>query len=528
MSKNNRLLAFDEKTIDGIFRNLGQPDLPGAVVGIAIGGTPVYRKGFGLATMELPVTLTPQTRVRIYSITKHITCLAYLLLCEAGRAGVDDTVGKYLPEMNPITHRVTIRQLMSHTSGLRDACDIRWFFSGIDGTVPAPELLALYREIMDSNFAPGEAWCYNNGGYHLLSAIVEKLWEQPLEDVFRKHIFEPLGMYDTLLRRVDTDFVPNSATMHSLGPGKIYEKKFLPGALAGEGGIASTVDDLLRWMRNMANPVVGRPETWALMSSSSRLNNGVETGYGLGLVRRSYRGIDVISHSGGGLGSNSQMIRVPDLDVDVIVSVNRSDVSSAELATRIVDVCLGLESAPERYGAEYLEGMFWSRTTGRVIRFYSHEERQMAAIDGEDGIQIVRSAADEFTPPPSHFSSSAVKWQGATSNPRCVTYHFYGVADELTRLPAGSATGLGSFAGDYRAEAIGVQLTIAEECDGGRLMTRGKFGSKTYRLEGVAPLMWRIRSKDDAVWTGTLTAQAGCSDMTLRTCTNWNVLLRRA
>src|SRR5438128_1835507 len=116
----NRTASFDEKKIDAVFADLNQCHLPGAAVGIAIGGKPVYRKGFGLANMELSVVLSPSIRMRIYSTTKHFTCLAYMLLCEDGKAGIDDPIGKHLPELHPVSRNVTVRQLMGNISGLRD------------------------------------------------------------------------------------------------------------------------------------------------------------------------------------------------------------------------------------------------------------------------------------------------------------------------------------------------------------------------------------------------------------------------
>jgi D-aminopeptidase len=107
---------IDEKRIDAIFAVVDQCHLPGAAVGIAIDGKPVYRKGFGLANMELPFVLSPSVRMRIYSTTKHFACLAYMLLCEEGRAGIDDPIGKYLPELHPVSRNATMRQLMGHTS----------------------------------------------------------------------------------------------------------------------------------------------------------------------------------------------------------------------------------------------------------------------------------------------------------------------------------------------------------------------------------------------------------------------------
>src|SRR5437762_3490431 len=111
-------VKFDASKVDAIFAELNQCHLPGAAVGIAIDGIPVYRKGFGLASMELPMVLAPTTRMRIGSTTKHFTCLAFLLLCEEGLAKIDDPLGKFVPELNSVAHHVTIRQLMGNTSGL--------------------------------------------------------------------------------------------------------------------------------------------------------------------------------------------------------------------------------------------------------------------------------------------------------------------------------------------------------------------------------------------------------------------------
>ena len=260
--------------------------------------------------MELPLNLGPSMRMRIGSTSKHFTSLAYLLLCEEGEAHIDDPILKYLPKLHPVTHDITMRQLMGHLSGLRDAHEIAWQLSGSHPPVSSDELLSLYRDINDVNAAPDTGWSYNNGGYLILSAVVEKITGQLLEDVLRTRIFEPAGMFDTLLRRRDNDFVPNSATLHAKNAVGNYEKSYLGTALAGEGGVVSTVDDMLRWLKHMDAPKVGSAATWRALKSSQTLRNGTSTGYGLGLVNGEYRGIATLSHGGGVLGGNSQMLKV--------------------------------------------------------------------------------------------------------------------------------------------------------------------------------------------------------------------------
>src|SRR4029079_13828321 len=122
---------FDASSVDAIFASLDRSHLPGVAVGIAIDGRPVYRRGFGLANMELPVVLTPATRMRIASTSKHFAAFVYMLLCEESRAGIDDQVVKFIPELHPVARDVTMRQLMGNVSGLRDVHDITWVFSGI-------------------------------------------------------------------------------------------------------------------------------------------------------------------------------------------------------------------------------------------------------------------------------------------------------------------------------------------------------------------------------------------------------------
>src|SRR5687767_3459439 len=112
MKAGREVARVDEGEIDAIFKSIDQCHLPGAAVGIAVGGRPVYRKGFGLASVDAPLVLTPSTRLRIGSVTKQFTCLAYLLLCEEGRARIDDPVGKFLPEVHPASREATMRQLM--------------------------------------------------------------------------------------------------------------------------------------------------------------------------------------------------------------------------------------------------------------------------------------------------------------------------------------------------------------------------------------------------------------------------------
>jgi D-aminopeptidase len=496
-------VELDEHRIDALFSELNQCQLPGAVVGIAIGGKPVYRKGFGLASMELPVALAPSVRLRIGSTSKQFTCLAYMLLCEAGRASPDDTVGKYFPELHPLTHGVTLRQLMNNTGGLRDVYDLfQQFEDGYTGagsvaqSVTSANLLSLYQEIADVNAAPGVTWSYNNGGWLLLGTAIERITGQPLEEVLWEHIFEPIGMYDTLLRRSDRDFLPNSAAQHARHPSGHFEKLYWGlDNIGGAGAVVSTVDDMLRWAAHMDSPVVGTASTWAAMKTPPRLASGISTGYGFGLVIDRYRGVETISHAGNALGGSAQMLKVPAAGLDVVVIVNREDVSSTQLARQIVDACLPeLAAARPTSSAPCATGVFRSPTTGRVIQLRTRNGRQIVSVGGND-LPVEHDDEDGAL----HFAfiwseaRQSMTLRGDRAQPSSILFSDFGNVDELLRVDERAAGDPEAILGRYRCETANIEATISQADGAPRLQTRGRFGSATYELEHLAERIWRTR-----------------------------------
>lgn len=512
MANNTISVEFDEKKIDAIFAELNQCHLPGAAVGISIGGRPVYRKGFGLANMELPLVLSSTTRMRIGSTTKHFAAFAYMLLCEDGKAGIDDPVGKYLPELHPITHNVTMRQLMGNIGGLRDSLDICLTFSGYGRRVSTDEIVSLYRNIDDVNAAPGSAWIYNNGGWQMLTIVIERITGQSLEDVLSERVFEPIGMYQSMLRRDDYEFVPNSASRHMTNPAGRYEKKeesnLFATSMAAEGGMVSTVDDMLLWLANMDKHLVGSAATWKVMKAPQRLANGTSTGYGLGLATVRYRGIETLFHPGGGTGTNTQMLKVPATGLDVVCIVNRHDVSSYVLAHRILDACLpGLDPIEKASGGPLPPGIFRSPTTGRVIQFrtstnayWLKEEQQIEgrviiSIDGTDGQFVPDDDGVLRAVGYVGVGAQEIMLVGDRAKTKSIRFSDYGNLDELVAVQPGKSTDIALIAGRYHSASTGVDATISDSDEGPRLHTVGPFGPMVYLLEYLADGVWRAVSQ---------------------------------
>ena len=512
-------VKFDERKVDAVFSEFDQCRFPGVAVGIAVGGTPIYRRGFGLASMELPVVLAPTIRMRIASMTKQFTCLAYMLLCEKGRAGIDDSIGTWLPELHPVTRRVTMRQLMGHLGGLRDVHDIVWQLSGTGRPISSTDLLALYQDIDDANAAPGTTWSYNNGGYLLLSAAIERIADRSLEEVLRQDVLEPAGMRDSLLRRVDTDFVPNSATLHMTVEGGGFERSYLGTALAGEAGMVSTIDDMLRWLAHMDVPVVGSASTWALMKTPQRLANGTSTGYGLGLMVDPYRSIEALAHGGSVMGANSYMLKVPAVGLDVVVLANRFDVAAALLARKVLDICLSdSEPTKEASSVSFAVGTYRSPATGRVVQLFAKEGEQIASIDGYD---LPFTSAERGILVPgivASFMKLKVALIGDAERPVALRLDDFGNVDELVAVKLPDEILPSAIAGRYRSQTTGTEVEIHETAEGPRLVTAGRFGSTAYALECLAEGVWRARSMSAMPWGGIVSFDdVGCRFTTART-----------
>ncbi|MDB5674806.1 MAG: hypothetical protein JWM65_1788 [Sphingomonas bacterium] len=481
------IAKLDEGRIDAIFAAVDQCRLPGAAVAVAIGGVPVYRKGFGLASMELPLLLDPAMRMRIGSTTKHFAALAVLLLCEEGRAALDDPIGKYLPELHPVSRDVTLRQLMGHTSGLRDAMALSLTINGARAPLTDAQMVACYEKIDDVEFQPGTSWSYNNGGYILLTAAIERIAGESLDTLLRTRIFEPLGMYDTMLRRWDTDFVPNSATLHFRLPDGRFTRDAIGMEISGAGGLVSTMDDMLRWLRHMDTPTVGSAESWRLMREPQRLSNGSSTGYGFGLIMSDYRGLATVSHGGGVLAGNSQMIKVPAAGLDISIAVNRADVSGADLANQIIDACVeGL--APRRdIPFEKLSAVFVSPRDGRVVELSAQGEMQLLAVDNGPPLPVMPDETAALRLP----DMLSFILQSARLDGEALRFTDFGDEDVLDRVDVKADAGIDDRVGDYRAETVGASARVALVDGEARLTISGPQGATDYTLRPIDASIWK-------------------------------------
>lgn len=332
----------DLKALDALFDPFNRSDAPGLVVGVRFKGEVVYRRGLGMASLEHAVANTPRTRMRIGSTSKHFACLAALLLAEEGRLDLDAPASDILPELPPLQGTPTLRHFMSHTSGYRCELDLAFIGGGVAIQRPGQGLATQIRQT-EVNFPIGEGQIYCNGGYHLLSIAIERASGAPFETVLEDRLFKPLGMTETTSAPSDMRIIPGIATLHVPAPSGGWRRGVFPTEeIRGEGAIVSTIDDMLGWLAQFTGVKrVGSEASWAQLLTPARLTTGLQTPYGLGIMRHPYRGVEVIHHAGGVIGGACQMLTVPGHGLDIVIMTNGAQVSPVALAFKIVDAVLG-------------------------------------------------------------------------------------------------------------------------------------------------------------------------------------------
>lgn len=332
---------FDGKALTALFDPFNRSDAPGVVVAAAIDGEVVLRHACGMADVGLGRSLDVRTRLRIGSTTKHMTCLAALLLQEAKALDIDAPIRRYVPELTGIGGDATLRSFMFHTSGQRCALDISLLTNGL--TVPdLGYMLDIQRRQTSVNFSAGERMMYCNGGYHLISLAVERVGAQPFATFLASEIFQPLAMNETFCAPDDYRIQDHIAASHVRRSDGAYDRGIFPSReILGEGSVVSCVDDMLKWCAHLlGEKSVGNAATWELMFSAPTFSSGLRSDYMMGLKRTQYRGCELIHHAGGVVGGTCQMLCVPEHGVDIVLLSNGAVAAPTALSLRMLDVLL--------------------------------------------------------------------------------------------------------------------------------------------------------------------------------------------
>ena len=303
----------DAAAIDKIFERWDRSGSPGCAVGVSERGQVVYTKGYGMANLEYGVRIWPSTVFESGSVAKQFTAAAINLLAQDGKLSIDDPVRKYVPELPDFGSPILIRHFLNHTSGLRS----QWPMLTLAGRPPGaavhtiPEILELVSHYQELNFRPGDEYLYNNTAFTLLGVIVERVSGKSLNQFSQERIFGPLGMTRTQWRADFTAIVPNRATAYRLMPGGSFRTSMPFTNVIGNGGLLTTVGDLLIWNDNLDRPRIGGQDLVDGLQTRGRLNDGFENEYAQGLTVTSYRGTREVSHGGSTAGYQTLPCAIP-------------------------------------------------------------------------------------------------------------------------------------------------------------------------------------------------------------------------
>ena len=331
-----------QQQVDALFARWNKTDTPGAAVEVSKDGKVIYRHAFGMADIEQGRPNTPTTPFHVASLSKQFTAFAVLLLAQDGKLSLDDDVRRYVPELPDFGHAIRIRQLLNHTSGLRD----QWNLLSMAGwrmedVITGEDVMGLVRRQRGLNFVPGSEFEYSNTGYTLLGLIVERVSEKSLAAFSRERIFAPLGMKHTFFHERYSTLVPGRAQSYQPSAGTGYESVALSYSTVGPTSLFTTADDLVLWERNFDDARVGGKPLLARMQTPGKLNDGSALDYADGLFVGDYRGLKTIDHSGADAGFRSYALRFPDQHLAIAIVGNGADIQVTHLGERIADIYLG-------------------------------------------------------------------------------------------------------------------------------------------------------------------------------------------
>jgi len=334
--------------IDSLFAVYTAPGSPGCAVGVYQHGAVAFARGYGLADLQHGAPITPRTPFTTGSLSKQFTAASVLWLAREGKLSLDDPVRRHVPELDPMhdVWPVTVRQLIHHTSGMRD-----WWalveLAGMrfdDGYRP-DDVLALAARQQALNFAPGSTYAYSNTSYIVLGLIVQRVSGKSLRAFADSVFFRPLGMPVSRFLDDHTELIPGRAAAYAPQRGG-YALSVWANDLVGQGGVVTTLEELQRWDENFYTGRVGGEAFVRAMEVPGRLTTDSALTYAYGVNVDTWRGVREVSHTGSTGGFRSALYRYPAQHTSVALLCNVSTANTTALAHRVAELVLGPALAP--------------------------------------------------------------------------------------------------------------------------------------------------------------------------------------
>jgi CubicO group peptidase (beta-lactamase class C family) len=328
--------------VDSLMALLTSDANPGGAIAIVSGDKTLLAKGYGLMNTELKLPVNNHTIFDIASVSKQFTAYAILLLEEEGKVVLDNDIRTYLPYLPAYEHKITVRNLLQHTSGIAST-DVLRLFAGmsLDENWDQQKEIELIKQYPQLNFNPNTRHVYSNGGYALLAQIVNEVSGMSFSRYMERRIFKPLGMKSALVYSDPSIKLKNSSLGYKMVDGKPVMVSSTTDFSYGSGNIHINLNDMIRWGQNFLSPKVGNKELInRIFTPYNTLENGDSLFYTYGFYTGKYKGVKMVDHSGGVPGYRNQFMIFPDNDLVIILMFNNESINTRRLANSIADILL--------------------------------------------------------------------------------------------------------------------------------------------------------------------------------------------
>jgi D-alanyl-D-alanine carboxypeptidase len=497
---------------DAILKSAFPADQPGAAVIVTDDGKTIYAAGQGLADLEAKAPVTPATVFRIGSITKQFSAAVMLQLVAEGKVSLDDPLSKFFPDFPKPGADATVAQLLNHTVGVQSYTNVPGWMANESNTArlyTTDEMIALFKD-MPAPSKPGEKFQYNNSGYVLVGAVIEKVTGKPWHVNIEERIARPLGL-TTIRYGVAEDHMPNMAKGYTeTGDKQVPARKIHMSVPHAAGALIGSVEDLAKWSHALHHGKVIPPELYGKMITPTSLPDGKTEDYGFGLAQDDVRGRKAIRHGGGIFGFSTEAVYIPDQDLFVAVFTNSDDPPASEevLAYRIAALALG-DPYPAFQKADVdakaLEPYFGVYALdGGERRFFAKEGKLYTRRSGAGDLEVFAAGGNRF-----FYGSDSLTWfeikSDAAGQPTIAMYQNGSSKPELSVLkgpipPEPKTVDLPRatierYAGSYKA-APGI-LKVAAPEDGPMTLQLG--GQRPVPIKPVSELEFLAEGVDAKV-----------------------------
>lgn len=332
--------------VDALLSRWVQADTPGAAVIVVRHGNVLFEKGYGLADVARREPITPRTVFDIASVSKPFTAMAILMLVEQGKLHFTDSLGAFFPEFSVEAREITVRQMLSHMSGLPDYTRTWGETRGWKDTPRTADNVVAFLQRQRLRFKPGDRWEYSNSNYVLLAQIVSRVAQESFPHYLRTHIFQPLGMNASFVYERGGPVLGTTAYT-GRGNTVVRAARNRENYVYGDGQVNSTVEDLAKWARALSGSVLVRASTLREAFAPARTRDDTPVNYGFGWGLGRYRGANFVGHGGETDGFAAQLTHFPQLDFTVILLSNQEGLPAPfAIANGIAGIYLADELKP--------------------------------------------------------------------------------------------------------------------------------------------------------------------------------------